>query len=122
MKYITHFSTPIFASAVFALVIFFLPSGASAACPAAMQITYPSDGQTFAATLPLSINPIYDTAADNTNHYLDVYRGVPGNAQIVAGHSQGKLDCGTNHAAVNTDVLSASGDYFYVLYTINQSM
>src|SRR3989344_3185155 len=25
-------------------------------------------------------------------------------------------------AAVNTDVLSASGDYFYVLYTINQSM
>ena len=102
-------------------VLFWAPNEAHA-CHRTF-INFPAEGENLNLTLPTTIIPKYDTLLNPvllSSYYLDIYKGVPQNAEILNGHSQGRFECGDNVGAVDADLFTTPGDYFYVLYRDDQ--
>src|SRR5487761_456008 len=113
-----------FVSAIFVLLFLVVPSHASAACPNKTQITNPPDGQNYVAEFPYRVWPRFTIGNGTAFYDLDLYKGTPGNAELVYGDVEGNPGCVTDFSNGHHpyDFFTENGDYFYVLYTAEQRM
>ena len=87
------------------------------------NINFPVEGANLEfPQLPTFISARYDTSPGPgiKNYYLDLYFGVPGNARLVSGGFQGGLSFCVDEREAQSSRLDEAGDYFYVLYDVNQ--